>query len=125
MAYLYFVIFLPINFLLLAKFMPHRKSYFWYEYFGLFCLPLLVTVALSYSAGWIAWVIFIVWCIIGPIFEACVGYTYLWLAGKHLWVYERAPLFNKTTSYLSILFWGFAGVVFWAVQRFVTIVLRQ
>ena len=104
--------------------MPHKKRYFWYEYFGLFVFPLAVTAALAYAAGIIAWVILIVWCVVGPLLESSAGFSYLWLTGRHLWVYERAPLFHRTTSYLIIPFWGFMGVVFWAVERFIATAIK-
>ncbi len=124
MNYLLFVLFLPLNFLLLSKTMPHKKKFFWYEYVGLFILPVFVVAALSYVHGRIIWTLFFIWLIAGPFFEALVGFTHLFLTGKHLWVYEKLPLFRRTTSYLSAPFWALAGTVFYAVERFISQVLK-
>lgn|GEM_PF-2829465 len=68
--------------------------------------------------------VFVIWCVIGPLLEAVVGYTYFNLTGGHLWVYEKCSIFNRTTSMLSIPFWGFAGATFYAVDKLVTLLLR-
>lgn len=122
--YLYYLSACPLIFLLSAKFLRVRKKYFWYEYLALFLLPLIAMVLMSYSIGSaIIWVFFI-FCIVGPLIEALAGYTILWMTGKHLWLYESHPIFNRTTSIISIPFWGFAGTVFYSIDRLIGSVWR-
>ena len=125
MDFLFFIIFLFVNLILLAKTMPHKKIFFWYEYIGLFILPLFVVAALAYVHGYTILVIFVSWIVLGPLLESFVGHTYLLLTGKHLWVYQKLPLFNKTTSYLAIPFWAFGGTVFYSVNEIVQLILRK
>ncbi|MEK7618045.1 MAG: hypothetical protein AAB410_02770 [Patescibacteria group bacterium] len=60
--------------------------------------------------------IFFFWSIFGPLLEALVGKTYLGIRGRHLWLYEKFPLLNRTTSWLSVPFWAFAGSGIWAMN---------
>jgi hypothetical protein len=100
------------------------KKYFWYDYLALFILPGYTLYLLYRNVGGIVLWVFFFWVVFGPILEFVVGKSYLNLKGKHLWVYEKLPLFNKTTSWLSIPYWAFAGLGIWAANQVLTQWLR-
>ncbi len=64
------------------------------------------------------------WVVFGPLLEMLVGQTYLALTGRHLWIYEKLPISNRTTSWLSIPFWAFGGLGMWAINRVLDIYIR-
>jgi hypothetical protein len=71
--------------------------------------------------GGVVILVFLAWLILGPFLEATIGYTYLNITGKHLWIYERYGILNRTTSYLSAPFWAFAGLGTWALNELIKI----
>jgi hypothetical protein len=49
------------------------------------------------------------------------GGSNLNITGKHLWIYERYGILNRTTSYLSAPFWAFAGLGVWSLNELIKI----
>ena len=126
---LYLILYLlsvPIGFLLTAYFLRHNqnKIYFWYDYAALFILPTATFYLLYKNIGPVVIVIFLAWIIFGPLLEATVGWAYLGIRGKHLWVYERYPILNKTSSWLTLPFWAFAGLGIWSVNQLLSSFFR-
>ncbi len=108
---------IPVGFLLTSHFLHYKKKYFWYEYLAVFMLPLVCLLLLYKSEGNVVISVFVFWSLCGIFLEAMVGMTYLRIRGKHLWVYEKYPLFNRTTSWLAVPFWAFVGSGTWAINR--------
>jgi hypothetical protein len=117
--YVFFLIISPLIFLLSASFLSFKKKYFWYEYIGLFLLPLFIVYLSFFAEGYLMVMVFFSFCVAGPLVEAIAGNVILHFSGKHLWLYEAHPLFNKTTSLVCVPFWGLAGTVFFSVDRLI------
>lgn len=117
--YLYYLIFSPIIFWLNASFLSFKKKYFWYEYFALFALPLIVLYFMSLATGYEIILVFVISCLVGPVIEISGGYAIKHFTGKHLWLYESHPIFNRMTSLTAVPFWGLAGTVFYSVDRLI------
>lgn len=101
-----------------------KQKYFWYEYVAIFVIPMLVLAIMCWSFGLKMLLAYLLFCVIGPMAEIMVGMTYLKIFGKHLWVYEKFPVFNRTTSLLSIPFWGFVCIVMYMMQLLLFSVLK-
>ncbi len=121
--YLLFIACIPVGFFLDTVFMRAGNGFGWAKYFFIFLIPTIGLINLCLYDGPKILVFFLVMCVIGPLSEATVGLTYLRVAGRHLWLYERLPLFNRTTSYLSILFWGFVSTGVYCVERVVSLLV--
>ncbi len=125
MTYHWIYIFsIPIGYLLTSHFLHYKKKYFWYDYAAIFLLP-GVALGLLYTAeGAKVFQVLAFWVICGPVLEIIMGQTYLKLMGRHLWVYEKLPISNRTSSWLSIPFWAFGGLGMWAINRVLDIYIR-
>ncbi len=108
---------IPLGFLFTSHFLHYKKRYFWYEYAAVFLLPSFSLFLLYNAVGLKIFFIFLFWSVAGPLLEALVGKTYLGIRGRHLWIYQTMPIFNRTTSWLSVPFWAFAGLGIWAMNR--------
>ena len=120
-AYIAFII---IGFYLASRFLHFRKKYFWFEYLAIFLIPSLVLFMMYLSLGLKIIVAFLLFCLIGPLAEIMVGMLYYKVFGKHLWIYEKFPICNRTTSLLSIPFWGFVCVVMYMMQQLVFFIFK-
>jgi hypothetical protein len=115
--YFFYILSVPIGFLLTAHFLRMKKKLFFVEYALVFLLPLGSAYFLYKLDGFRVIVVFFSWLVLGPFLEALVGYTYLGITNRHLWIYERYSILNRTTSYLSAPFWAFAGLGMWAFNE--------
>jgi hypothetical protein len=120
--YIAYVLSVPLGFLLTSKFLHLKKKYFWFEYAAIFLIPTVVLSVMYLTQGKKILVLFFIFCLAGTLAEAVVGYTYLNMTGKHLWVYEKYPIFNRTTSLLSIPFWGFVSVAMYSIQKVILMI---
>lgn len=121
MEYIIYILAVPSGLLLTSHFIRLRKKLFFLEFFLIFIIPLISAFVLYLNHGFIVILVFLAWLILGPFLEAILGHTFLNMTGKHLWVYERYTLFNRTTSYLSAPFWAFAGLGTWALNELIRI----
>lgn len=121
MIYLIYIISVPIGFLLTSHFIRLRKKLFFVEYLLIFVIPTACAALLYRVDGVRVLVVFFAWLILGPFLEAMIGITYLQMTGKHLWVYERYSIINRTSSWLSAPFWAFAGLGTWSLNEFIKI----
>lgn len=120
LSYLFYIISFPIGLLVVSHIRMPRK-YFWFEYWLFFAVPLVAGYWVYTYAGARILLVAMAWMVFGPFLEASIGYTYLTETGKHLWVYERMPILNKTCSWLVIPYWGIAGVGVWALNELIRI----
>jgi len=121
MLYLWlYLLSIPLGFLFTSRLVRAKKKYFWYDYFLLFVLPLISLGVLLITQGIVVIFIFLIWTVLGPLFEAMLGYAYIHATGKHLWLYEKFPIFNRTTSWLVVPFWAFCGLGIWAMYQIFT-----
>lgn len=116
--YLLFIFSMPLGFFITFRFFNFKRGFSWLEFILSFSLPGLALYYLYLQEGAIVLISYFIFCIIGPLAESLVGITYLKLSGEHLWIYERYPLFNRTTSFLSIPYWGFVGTGVLAIEKF-------
>ena len=70
----------------------------------------------TYFVGLNALRIFLLFALLGPLGEWCIGFAYQAIVGQKLWTYHRFSI-NGNTSLLAIPFWGFAGVLFYYLSR--------
>lgn len=122
--YFFYILSVPIGFLFTTHYLRLKKKLFFVEYFLIFLLPTASAYLLFKLDGIRVAVVFFSWLILGPFLEALVGYTYLGITKKHLWVYERYAILNRTTSYLSAPFWAFAGLGMWAFNELIRVYLK-
>lgn len=122
--YFFYILSVPIGFLLTTHYLRLKKKLFFVEYCLIFLLPTASAYLLFRLDGFRVVLVFFSWLILGPFLEALVGYTYLSITQKHLWIYERYAIFNRTTSYLSAPFWAFAGLGMWAFNELIRIYLQ-
>lgn len=92
--YFFYILSVPIGFLLTTHFLRLKKKLFFVEYSLVFLLPLLCAYLLYIVDGLRVIIVFFSWLILGPFLEALVGYTYLGITRKHLWIYERYSILN-------------------------------
>lgn len=125
MAYLWiYVLSIPVGYLLTSHFLHYKKKYFWYDYAAIFLLPAMAFALLYEAEGKKILYVFVFWVVFGPLLEILVGQTYLSLTGRHLWVYEKLTISNRTTSWLSVPFWAFGGLGMWALNRVLDIYFK-
>lgn len=122
--YFFYILSVPIGFLFTAHFLRLKKKLFFLEYTLIFLLPFFSAYLLYRIDGVRVLIIFLAWLILGPFLESMIGYTYLWITGRHLWLYERYPVFNRTTSLLSAPFWAFAGLGMWAFNELLKVWIK-
>lgn len=122
--YWIYILSVPFGFLFTSHFLRLKKKYFWHEYVLLFVLPGLASAFLYVIDGVRVLIVFFTWFALGPFLEAMIGYTYLGVTKKHLWIYERFSMLNRTTSILSAPFWAFAGLGVWAFNELIRIYVK-
>ena len=125
MAYLWiYVLSIPVGYLLTSHFLHYKKKYFWYDYAAIFFLPGTAFGLLYFAEGVKVLYVLFFWVVFGPMIEMMLGHTYLKLMGRHLWIYEKFPFSNRTTSWLSLPFWAFGGLGMWALNRVLDIYFK-
>lgn len=92
----------------------HLKEYHFElaRYIFLLLPPLLATLLIIFNFGHTPAIIFIIFALIGPVLEWLLGWTYHNFLGTRLWTYHKLNILGYT-SWLTIPFWGFAGITFW------------
>jgi uncharacterized membrane protein len=79
--------------------------------------PLVFLIFTVNHYGYKLLYIFISFMLLGAMGEFCLGYLYHKIFKRKLWEYKTFKLGKEGyTSYLSIPFWGMAGIMFWAVS---------
>lgn len=97
----------------------HKREYFWVEY-CLFFIPILISAYFLYLQHGVRVVLYFTGGgIVGPFLEAMIGYAYLRATGRHLWLYGKTAIFNRTTSLLSGPYWGAAVLATWALSKLI------
>lgn len=92
------------------------KKFRWSEYIAL-VLAALVPVGLQLPLyGWPLVQLFVVSMVAGFLAEYLFGLLYHQTLNKRLWTYSKYTL-NGYTSYLTIPFWGAAGVFFFVLAK--------
>jgi hypothetical protein len=89
-----------------------RKHFTFVRYFYLILFPIIGVIMSTYFVGLTALKIFLLFAILGPFGEWCIGFAYQSMVGQKLWTYHRFSV-NGNTSLLAVPFWGFAGVLFY------------
>ena len=90
-----------------------RKDHFEFgRYIFLLFFPMLGALLMTFRIGWAIIQIFLIFAILGTIFEYFVGKAYHQIVGKRLWTYYQYSI-GKYTSYLSVPIWGLGGVFFY------------
>jgi hypothetical protein len=121
MVYIIYILSVPAGLLLTSYYLGVKKKLFFAEFFLIFTVPLISSYFLYLYEGGVVILVFLEWFLLGPFLEAIIGYTYLNITGKHLWIYERYGILNRTTSYLSAPFWAFAGLGVWSLNELIKI----
>lgn len=121
MVYVIYILSVPIGLLLTSHFLRLKKKLFFVEFFLIFTVPIICGYFLYSYDGGVVVLVFLAWLLLGPLLEACLGYSYLNMTGKHLWIYEKYGKLNRTTSYLSAPFWAFAGLGVWSLNELIKI----
>lgn len=78
--------------------------------------PFLGLVILTAKVGPDPLKMFLISVVIGPILEWFIGYFYHLFSGERLWTYHKLSI-SGYTSWLSLPFWGNAGVLFWLLAK--------
>lgn len=87
--------------------------------FGKYILVLIMPLMASfYVIGKVPHLlnVFIVFAFVGPFLEWLLGFSYYKIVGQRLWTYHRYSI-THYTSFLTIPFWGLAGVLFWLLSQ--------
>ncbi len=122
--YWFFMLSIPVGFLLTSHFLHYKKRYFWFDYIAIFLLPAVTLILLYRAEGVHVLYIFLFWAFMGPFGESIIGRTYLKILGRHLWIYEKFPIASRTTSWLSVPFWAFVGLGIWATNQVINYYLK-
>ena len=102
-----------------AKVKLYKSHFTLGRYLFLLTFPIIGTGLVIYLQGWSLLKIFLIFAMIGPIFEWLVGFSYLQVVGARLWTYRRFTYLGHT-SLLAAPLWGMAGVLFCLIsQKFI------
>ena len=94
-----------------------QENSFSYLQYSLFLIPpILGLVILTMQVGFNPLKMYLIFIVIGPIIEWFLGYLFDLFFGERLWTYHRLNI-SKYTSWLSLPFWGNAGVLFWLLAK--------
>lgn len=81
-----------------------------------FFLPAVSLIVLVAHVGMSLLYVFVVFALAGTAFEWLIGFFYHQIIGQRLWTYHRYTI-SGYTSFLSVPFWGLAGVFFWLLSQ--------
>jgi len=107
-----------IGFYLAYLYGRKTKYFLWREYLAILIFPLIGVLAFALLIDIKVLILFIVSSFVGFILEYILGLTYYKTLNKRLWKYDRLNL-SGYTSWLSLPFWGIAGVTFWFFAKVV------
>lgn len=94
-----------------------RKNHFLFgRYLFLILFPLTTTFFMMYLQGSSVFKIFLIFGLIGPLFEWLVGFSYYQIMGARLWTYKILTI-DGHSSLLTIPLWGMAGVLFYLISQ--------
>ncbi len=93
------------------------KKFRWSEYEAIILVPILCTFILAYVYGVVILYDFLVSAIVGMLLEYTIGFVYHKTLNQRFWIYTRYTIGNGYTSWLTLPFWGFAGIVFWLIGK--------
>lgn len=82
------------------------------KYLYLLLTPTVLVFVLTVHLDLNLAAIFVSFAIFGTIAEWFLGFFYHKIVGQRLWTYHKYHIMHYT-SFLSILLWGFAGIIFW------------
>lgn len=95
----------------------YKEHHFTYGKYLLFLIiPCIIFLLEAHIYGMVLVKVFAGSMIIGTFLEWTLGFVFYKIVGVKLWTYHVYPL-GEYTSYLSIVFWGFAGVFFVLLAR--------
>jgi hypothetical protein len=93
----------------------HKEHHFSFaKYLLLILFPLIACGIILVKEGWDLIAIFIAFSVLGTALEWFVAFGYHQIMGQRLWTYHRYSI-TKYTSFLSIPFWGTAGILAWLI----------
>jgi hypothetical protein len=95
-----------------------RKHFHFIRYMYLLLFPTIGIIVSIYIGGSTAFKTFLLFSLLGPLCEWCIGFAYQQIVGQKLWTYHRYALAGNT-SLLAIPFWGFAGILFYYLARII------
>lgn len=99
----------------------YKENHFTYsKYFAYLFFPLMAIVYALFAINISLLKVFVVFALLGTFFEWLVGFSYHKVIGQRLWTYHRLSL-GGYTSWLSIPFWGIAGLIFWILLQIIQI----
>jgi uncharacterized membrane protein len=88
------------------------------RYVSLLVFPMLLVLLVIFKTDATTLYVFFSSALFGTLLEWLIGWSYYNIMGQRLWTYHRYTI-SKYTSLLSIPLWGFFGVVFWTVAKFI------
>jgi Putative ABC-transporter type IV len=93
----------------------HKEHHFSFaKYLLLILFPLIACGIILVKEGGDLVSIFIAFSVLGTALEWFVAFGYHQIMGQRLWTYHRYSI-TKYTSFLSIPFWGTAGILAWLI----------
>ena len=95
-----------------------RKHFTFIRYLFLILFPVIGVLVSTFIEGITALKMFLLFSLLGPIFEWCIGYSYRAIVGQKLWTYNRYSI-SGYTSVLTLPLWGFAGILFYYLAKIV------
>jgi len=95
-----------------------RKQFHLIRYMYLLLFPIIGILVSLFLGGQTAFKTFIIFALLGPLLEWCIGFSYQNIVGQKLWTYHRYAIAGNT-SLLAIPFWGLAGVLFYYLARII------
>jgi hypothetical protein len=95
-----------------------RKHFHLIRYLYLLLFPTFGVFVSFYVGGQTAFKTFLLFALLGPLCEWCIGFSYQVIVGQKLWTYHRYTI-TGNTSLLAMPFWGFAGVLFYYLARII------